>query len=252
MKSAIQTENLTLTLENTQILNGISLDISVGEYVTIIGPNGAGKTSLFRSLLGMFNYSGTVRVEGDNIRKVSSKELAKRIGYVPQTHDIEFPLTVYDFVRMGRYPYLKPLTPETRTDIDAIERAIKITGISSLRQRTLKTLSGGERQKVYIAAALAQETSILLLDEPATFLDVRHQMEIMTLLKKINTEHRVTLIAVNHDLNSAARWSDRIIGMKNGAILCSGTVDEILQPDRLHALFGTPFSLQETILPITP
>jgi iron complex transport system ATP-binding protein len=249
MNNAIQIENLALELNGTSILCGVSFSVAQGEYVSIIGPNGAGKTTLLRCLLGMYAYRGSAQVNGLECRHGDNRELARQISYVPQTHDIEFPLTVYDFVMMGRYPYLSPLSPAQKRDEEAVARAMQITGTAQFKTRTLRTLSGGERQKVYIAAALAQETPVMLLDEPATFLDWRHQSEVMTLLKKINVECGATVLAVNHDLNSAAHWSDRIIALKNGQIFSAGTPQELIRPAPLEELFETPFVRKETLAP---
>jgi iron complex transport system ATP-binding protein len=249
MNNAIQIESLSLELDGTSILRGVSFSVAKGEYVSIIGPNGAGKTTLLRCLLGMYAYHGSAQIHGIECRHCDNRELARQVGYVPQTHDIEFPLSVYDFVMMGRYPYLSPLSPAQKRDEEAVERALDITGTVPFKNRTLRTLSGGERQKVYIAAALAQETPIMLLDEPATFLDWRHQSEVMKLLKKINVECGATILAVNHDLNSAAHWSDRIIALKNGRTLSTGTPQELIQPAPLEELFETAFIRKETLAP---
>ena len=249
MNDAIQIENLALELNGAPILRGVSFNIARGEYVSIIGPNGAGKTTLLRCLLGMYPYKGSAKLNGTECRGYDSRALARQVSYVPQTHDIEFPLAVYDFVMMGRYPYLSALSPARKPDENAVERALQITGTEKFRNRTLRTLSGGERQKVYIAAALAQETSIMLLDEPATFLDWRHQSEVMKLLKKINVECGVTILAVNHDLNSAAHWSDRIVTLKDGRTFSIGTPQELIQPAPLEALFETAFIRKETLAP---
>lgn len=249
MNSVIQIENLALALNGTPILREVSFNVQAGEYVSIIGPNGAGKTTLLRCLLGMYRYSGSAQINGVECSATDRRALARQVSYVPQTHDIEFPLTVFDFVMMGRYPYLSPLSPAQKRDEEAVERALDITGTVQFKTRTLRTLSGGERQKVYIAAALAQETPIMLLDEPATFLDWRHQSEVMTLLKKINTECGATLLAVNHDLNSAAHWSDRIIALKNGRTFSVGTPQELIQPESLASLFETPFIRKTTLAP---
>jgi len=251
MSLAIQTEELVLELGGASILNGASFDIAQGEYVSLIGPNGAGKTTLLRCLLGMYAYQGSAKINGTECRGSDCRALARQVSYVPQTHDIEFPLTVYDFVMMGRYPYLSALAPAQKKDEEAVERALATTGTAPFRNRTLRTLSGGERQRVYIAAALAQETPVMLLDEPATFLDWRHQAEVMQLLKKINTECGATLLTVNHDLNSAAHWSDRIIAMKNGTVFASGAPDRLMQPEPLEALFETPFIFKQTLAPAT-
>ncbi|MDK2963340.1 MAG: iron complex transport system ATP-binding protein [Verrucomicrobiota bacterium] len=249
MSPVIQSEELALELGGVSILKGISFSVAQGEYVSIIGPNGAGKTTILRCLLGMYTYEGSVRIAGTECSSADPKELARKVSYVPQTHDIEFPLPVVDFVMMGRYPYLSPLAPAQKKDIDAVEKAMEITGTTLFRDRLLRTLSGGERQKVYIAAALAQETPIMLLDEPATFLDWKHQAEIMQLLKKINTECGATILAVNHDLNSAAHWSDRIIAVKNGCTFSAGTPQELIQPAPLEQLFETAFIRKEILAP---
>ncbi|HKL21367.1 MAG TPA: ABC transporter ATP-binding protein [Tichowtungia sp.] len=250
MTPAIQTEDLHISLSGKEILRGISMSVRSGEYVSIIGPNGAGKSTLMRCLLGMYPYEGSVKISGSECEQTDPKELAKTVSYVPQTHDIEFPLPVFDFVMMGRYPYLSPLAPAQKKDIDAVEKAMEITGTTVFRDRLMRTLSGGERQKVYIAAALAQETPIMLLDEPATFLDWKHQADIMQLLKKINTDCGATVLAVNHDLNSAAHWSDRIIALKDGSVLLDGIPEKIIQPGPLKQLFETVFIQKTTLAPV--
>ena len=251
MSAAIQTSNLTLSIGEKKILQGVSLSIEPGEYVSIIGPNGAGKTTLMRCLLGTYSYEGSIKIGDRECSDIAPKALAKTVSYVPQTHDLEFPLTVFDFVMMGRYPYLSPLAPAQKKDIAAVETAMGVTATLPLRDRLMRTLSGGERQKVYIAAALAQECPVMLLDEPGTFLDWKHQADIMHLLKKINTDCGATVIAVNHDLNSAARWSDRIIALKNGRILLDGPPADLIQPAPLQQLFETPFIHQQTLTPAT-
>jgi iron complex transport system ATP-binding protein len=251
MSIAIQIEELALELGGVSILKGISFSVAEGEYVSIIGPNGAGKTTLLRCLLGMYPYNGSAKINGVECSACDHRALARAVSYVPQTHDLEFPLSVYDFVMMGRYPYLSALSPAQKKDEKAVERALYMTGTDSFRHRTLRTLSGGERQRVYIAAALAQETPVMLLDEPATFLDWKHQADIMQLLKKISRECNVTIVTVNHDLNSAAHWSDRIIALKDGRVLSTGTPDELIQPEPLEQLFETAFVRKEILIPAT-
>lgn len=245
MKSPlIQIEDLSLSLSGVEILKAVSLDIAEGEYVSIIGPNGAGKTTLLRCLLGMHReYLGEILLKGCAARSYTHRELAQTVSYVPQTHDIGFPLTVYDFVMQGRYPHLKPLNPPSPEDLETVENALEITATSIFRNRTLRTLSGGERQKVYIAAALAQGSPLILLDEPAAFLDYHHQADIMRLLKQINRDHHTTILTVNHDINSAARWSDRLVALKDGTIAFEGPPADLLHPEKLQLLFDIPFRL---------
>lgn len=250
MTRIIELKKVSVELSGTEVLRLITLDIAQGEYVSIIGPNGAGKTTLMRCLLGMYAYRGSVQINGRECSTIPARDLARQISYVPQTHDIEFPLPVFDFVMMGRYPYLSPLAPAQKKDLEAVERAMEVTGTLPFRNRLLRTLSGGERQKVYIAAALAQEAPVMMLDEPATFLDWKHQAEVMQLLKKINTECGATIVAVNHDLNSAARWSDRIIAIKDGRAIHDGSPQELIQPEPLETLFETTFVRTETLAPV--
>jgi len=251
MNKLIQLDHLALTLNGTPILRDISFSVNRGDYVSIIGPNGAGKTTLLRCLLGMYDYQGSAQINGMECKTVDRRILARQISYVPQSHDIEFPLSAYDFVMMGRYPYFSALAPAQRHDEEVVERVMQITGTAPFRSRTLRTLSGGERQKIYIAAALAQETPIILLDEPVTFLDWRHQSDVMTLLKKINVECGTTLLTINHDLNSAAHWSSHIIALKDGQVFSSGKPCDLIQPQPLEALFETPFLHKETLAPVS-
>lgn len=240
----ITVKNLTLTISKTPILRDISFSAADGEYISLIGPNGAGKTTLLRCLLGMHrDYLGEIILKDRAARSYTHRELALAVSYVPQAHDIGFPLTVYDFVMQGRYPHLKPLNPPSPEDIATVENALEITTTSMFRNRTLRTLSGGERQKVYIAAALAQGSPLILLDEPAAFLDYHHQADIMRLLKKINIDHHTTVLTVNHDINSAARWSDRMVAIKDGTIAFDGPPSALLESEKLEALFDTRFRL---------
>jgi iron complex transport system ATP-binding protein len=233
----ITVNNLSLTLAGASILKDISFSAAAGEYLSLIGPNGAGKTTLLRCLLGLHgDYAGEITLKGREARSYTRRERALTVSYVPQTHDTGFPLTV-------RYPHLKPLSPVTSLDIEEVENALEITTASALRNRTLQTLSGGERQKVYIAAALAQGSPLILLDEPAAFLDYHHQADIMRLLREININHRTTILTVNHDLNSAARWSDRLVAIKEGMVAFDGSPAELLEPEKLEALFDIPFRL---------
>ena len=240
----ITVKNLSLTIAKTPILRDISFSVAEGEYVSLIGPNGAGKTTLLRCLLGVHgDYLGEIYLKGRLSRSYTHRERALAVSYVPQTQDTGFPLTVHDFIMQGRYPHLKPLSPPSPEDIEQVEDALEVTATSVFRDRKLRTLSGGERQKVYIAAALAQGPPLILLDEPTAFLDYHHQADILRLLKKINTEHRTTVLTVNHDLNSAARWSDRLIAIKDGTVAFDGPPDELLEPEKLEALFETRFRL---------
>ncbi len=247
MKDAlVDIQNLSLSLDEKPILSGVDLSIEEGAYISIVGPNGAGKTSLIKCLARIYlKWTGTVTLAGESLRSYQPKALARQLSYVPQGQYHLFPFTVIDFVTLGRYPHLSPFTSIRKEDHDAVQEALELAGVESFKHRVFNTLSGGERQMVLIAAALAQGARILLLDEPATSLDYRHQADVMRLLKRINRDSGITMISVNHDINSAALWSDRMVAIKNGSVFCEGTPEEIMQRDRLEQIYDTPFRLIE-------
>jgi iron complex transport system ATP-binding protein len=238
----IQIENLSIALSGNMILRDVSLSVNEGEYVSIIGPNGAGKTTLIKCLAGIYrDWSGDVAIDGKLFTESSPKTLAKLQSYVPQAEGRTNPLTVAEFVAMGRYPHLSAFTTLRATDYTAIDTAIERAGLDAFRHRRMNTLSGGERQMAFIAAALAQDTKILLLDEPSTFLDYRHQTEVATLLKSACRESGITVVAVHHDINTAAACSDRIHALKEGSIAFSGTPEQVTNRDILESIYGTAF-----------
>jgi len=240
--SIIQIENLSIELSGNMILKDVSLAINDGEYVSIIGPNGAGKTTLIKCLAGIYrDWKGSVQIAGQPFERYDSKALAKLQSYVPQAEGRSNPLTVAEFVAMGRYPHLSAFTTLKPEDYSAIDDAIERAGLESFRHRKMNTLSGGERQMAFIAAALAQGAKILLLDEPSTFLDYRHQAEVAGILKNASREHGITIVAVHHDINTAAACSDRIYALKDGAIAFSGTPEEATDQKTLKGIYDTEF-----------
>lgn len=258
--TAVEVRGFSFRLGKTQILRDVSFRVGAGEYVTIVGPNGAGKTTLLKCLDRIYT-GGTGRIEifGRPLADYHQKDLARRLSYVPQADGRVFPFTVRQFVLMGRYPYLTPFSTVGQEDRDAVSRAMDETGTAELADRVLDTLSGGERQKVYIAAALAQGAEILLLDEPTTFLDYRHQAEIRELLARANRRSGVTVVAVTHDVNRAVLDSDRMVALRDGSIVHSGVPAEIMRPEVLEDIYGTPLLLADhpsapvpVIVPQTP
>ena len=225
----------------TPILRDISLSLHPGEYLSIIGPNGAGKSSLIKCLAGLYtHWSGKLHLCGRPFADYSSRERARRVSYVPQAEGRSAPLSVQDFVAMGRYPHLSAFSSLSSADYAAIRSALQQAGLESLRERRLETLSGGERQMAFIAAALAQEAQILLLDEPSTFLDYYHQSQVARLLRSASRDG-ATLLAVHHDINTAVAASHRIVALKKGAIVFNGTPEEIVQPGVLESLYEISF-----------
>ena len=200
----IQAVNLSIRLSGKYILQDVSLSAGGGDYISIIGPNGAGKTTLIKCLGRIYkDWGGSIQIDGKPINEYSTKELAQLLSYVPQAEDRTLPFNVEEFVMMGRYPHLSPFTTLKMEDREAVNNAISLTGIESLRSQLMNTLSGGERQMAFIAGALVQGAKIFLLDEPTTFLDYRHQTAVMRILKTICRETGITIIAVHHDINMA-------------------------------------------------
>jgi len=243
-EAIIQIEDLSIQLSGNHILTGISLSVTRGEYVSIIGPNGAGKTTLIKCIAGIHrHWSGRIRIGGKGFAEYKSKDLAKVQSYVPQAEGRLIPLTVEQFVAMGRYPHLSAFTTLTGEDRRAIESSLEQAGLINLRHRAMNTLSGGERQMAFIAAALAQGADILLLDEPSTFLDYRHQASVSSLLKKSCRENGITIVAVHHDINTAAACSDRLYAVKNGKIVFEGTSRQIADAGILADIYNTGFTI---------
>lgn len=239
----IEIRQFSFSIENQAILREVSFEVREGEYLSIVGPNGAGKTTLLKCIDRIYaGGSGEIRVFRRSLASYRQKELARRISYVPQADGRVFPFTVAQFVLMGRYPHLSPFSSISREDRRQVAEALDRTGTSPFAERLLDTLSGGERQKVYIAAALAQGADVLLLDEPTTFLDYRHQAEVRDLLARVNRDG-VTIVAVTHDMNRAALDSHRVVALREGRVAFIGSPAEVMTPAVLGAIYSTEFLL---------
>ncbi len=242
MRTAIEVNNYSYCVSGKQILSGVSLAVENGENVSIIGPNGAGKTTLLRCINRIITGgTGVINLNGKPISEYNQKDIARMIGYVPQTGKNIFPFTVREFVLMGRYSFFSPFSAISKTDEEAVKQALIITGTEKWADRSMSTLSGGERQKVLIAGALAQGAKILLLDEPATFLDPYYQDEVYRLLSRLNNESGVTIVSVTHDINSACFFSSRIIALKDGHVVFQGPAGKIMDNEILHRIYSKDF-----------
>ncbi len=245
-KPAIHIENLNLSLSGKNILDGIALEVQRGEYVSIIGPNGAGKTSLIKCIGHIHsNWTGSIAVNGKPLNRCPQRELARQLSYVPQAEGRRLPFTVFEFVLMGRYPHLSPFTSVGANDKCIVTETLERTGLLPFSGRRLDTLSGGERQMVFIAASLAQGAEILLLDEPTSFLDYRHQAQVIQLLRRLHRQNNITIVSVSHDINAACAQSDRIVALKNGKCAFIDTPENALNAERLEALYGTSFLIAD-------
>lgn len=220
----------------TAVLDGVSLELRESEFTAILGPNGAGKSTLLNVLAGLRpHYRGSCRYGDREVRDWPRPEFARRIAFVQQSTSMEFPFSAEEIVLMGRTPYAHGLF-ESAADREAVERAMALTDVTAFRTRDVRSLSGGERQRVILAAALAQEPQTLLLDEPTTWLDLSHQLDLYRLLAKLAAEG-LAVIAVTHDLNLAAAFAQRLVVLDRGRLEADGTPESVLNPDRLREVF---------------
>ena len=241
MTARLAADQMTLAYGEELVIPNLSLDIPDGAITTIIGPNGCGKSTLLRGLARLRPVSqGRVLLDGQEIHRWPTVEIARRLGVLGQQPSSPDGIVVEELVHRGRYPHQSFFQPPSAQDDAAVERALHLAGVQELRRRPVDQLSGGQRQRAWIAMALAQETPLLLLDEPTTYLDLAHQMEVMNLIKRLNTDEGRTVVMVLHDVNEAARVSDRIVAMRGGQIVREGDPDEILDEDLLTALYDTP------------
>ncbi len=236
--NGLQSHNVTLKYGGDPVVQDLTLNIPNGAITTIIGPNGCGKSTLLRALARLMRpVSGTVILDGQLIHQMPTREVARRLGLLHQQPAPLAGITVEDLVRRGRYPHQAFFQPPSGRDLEAVERALDLTGMAELRRRAVDQLSGGQRQRAWMAMALAQETPLLLLDEPTTFLDVAHQLEVIELVRQINADEGRTVVMVLHDVNEAAKASHYIVAMKDGRIMREGEPSEILKTSILTDIY---------------
>jgi iron complex transport system ATP-binding protein len=236
--SKLRTQDVTLAYDDAVIVDGLSVEVPEGEITSVVGPNGCGKSTLLRSLARLMKpKGGAVYLDGDAIAKLPTREVAKRLGILPQSPTAPEGLTVRELAAQGRYPHQSWLRQWSKEDERAVEKALETTGVLELADRPLDTLSGGQRQRAWISMALAQETGTLLLDEPTTFLDMAHQLEVLQLLNRLNREEGRTILMVLHDLNNAARYSHNIIAISGGSVFAAGPPEDVMTPGLLREVF---------------
>jgi iron complex transport system ATP-binding protein len=222
----------------TEILRSVDLDIPLGKITVIVGANASGKSTLLRAMSRLLMPSrGEVLLDGKSIHAARTRELARRIGLLPQSPIAPEGILVDDLVRRGRHPHRGLFSRWSTRDEEAVERALTVTRTADLADRAVDELSGGQRQRVWIAMALAQETSILLLDEPTTFLDINHQVEILDLLVDLNRSRGTTVVMVLHDLNLGARYADHLVALADGRVHLAGPPDEVLSATTVSTVF---------------
>lgn len=239
MKNAINIKDLRIGYDKKIIIEGLDLCIEEGKVTSIIGPNGCGKSTLLKSIGRILKKEkGEVFLLDKNMDNMKSKEIAEKLAILSQNPTAPSELKVEELVSYGRYPHRSNVNKLSRKDKEKIEWALKVTNTLEFRERELSDLSGGQRQRVWLAMALAQETDILLLDEPTTFLDMSHQLEVLNIVNNLNEKHKCTVVMVLHDINHAAKYSDFIIAMKDGKILYKDEPNSIMKKEVLKNIYN--------------
>ncbi|MGQ9607928.1 MAG: heme ABC transporter ATP-binding protein [bacterium] len=253
MPIVIEARNIKYRYSKDLVLNEFDLKVEQNEIVGIIGPNGSGKTTVIKLLSRvLYPESGTIMLFGRNIASMKQKEIAKIVAVVPQGTSIAFPFTVREVVLMGRSPHLGLLQIERESDLKIVDHSLALTDSLGIADRYIDELSGGERQRVIIARALSQEPKIMLLDEPTSYLDINHQVEIYDLIKRLNSERNLSVIIVSHDLNMASEYCDRLVLMKNGRVYKEGTPREVITESNIRDVYGINAMVTDNIVTGSP
>lgn len=253
MDPLIRVENVGYHYNHQQVINGVSFELGRGELVGLIGPNGSGKTTLLKCLDRLLvPQEGQVLWEGQSLSCFSQNQIARNIALVSQESPFVFSPTVLETVLMGRSPYLKWFQLEGPKDFHLAEAAMNRMEIKHLQQRSLSELSSGERQRVYLARALCQEPSLLLLDEPTAFLDIQYQVNILDLIQSLNLEKRLTILVASHDINLTAQYCHRLILIRQGQIETIGTPDQVIKEETIEKVFETRVMVDQNPFTQTP
>ncbi|WFA10081.1 ABC transporter ATP-binding protein [Tissierella sp. Yu-01] len=249
----IQGHNLTLGYENNIIIDDVSIEFPMNKITILIGANGCGKSTMLRSFARLLKpTSGDIELNGRSISSLSNKQISKELAILPQSPVVSGSITVRELVEMGRFPYQNWRNKLDKKDNEMIEKALKDTNMIEFSDRTLDSLSGGQRQRVWIAMVLAQDTDIILLDEPTTYLDVTYQIDILDLVYKLNKEEGKTIVMVLHDLNLSCRYADHIIALKNKKIYKQGTPEEVVTKEVVKHIFDMDCEIIKDPLYKTP
>ena len=256
--TALHVKDLSVGYGERTVLDTLNVDIKRGAVTSIVGPNGCGKSTLLRTMSRLLNPTkGEIVLDGKSIHDIPTRKLATQLGLLPQTPIAPDGIVVADLVGRGRTPHQGILGRWSQQDYDIVAEALETTGISDLAERPIDELSGGQRQRVWIAMALAQRTETLLLDEPTTYLDVKHQLDVLDLLTELNRDRGTTIVMVLHDLNLAARYSDELVAVSGGKVFAHGHPREVITKENVKSVFGIdsviitdPVSDQPAVMPI--
>jgi iron complex transport system ATP-binding protein len=253
VNTALQAERVDFSYYDGLVLRELSLTLAEGELVGLLGPNGSGKTTLLNVLSGLLAPKrGQVLLWGEDVQRMDRRQIARRLAVVPQELEMPFGFSAYEMVMLGRTPHVRPLVGVQRRDRDMVLEKMRLTNTQEIAERPFSDLSGGERQRVILAMALAQESEILLLDEPVVHLDISHQIEIMEMIKDLNQRHNLTVLASMHDLNLAALYFDRLVLLDRGSVVSQGKPDQVLNEETLRRVFGAAVKVQRHPTRSTP
>lgn len=235
----IRAEHIQVGYEDKIIIEDLSLHIHKGEIVSILGPNGCGKSTLLKTLSRIIKpKQGTIWIENNEMSELNSKVISKKIALLSQHNEAPQDITVKELIYYGRFPHKKWYEAKSQEDEEIVEWAMVHTRLTDYSDRKVRALSGGERQRVWLAMALAQKPEVLLLDEPTTYLDISHQLELMELIEEINKKLNMTIVMVLHDLNQASKYSDRLVIMKKGKIMSDGTPKDVINQDLIREIYN--------------
>jgi iron complex transport system ATP-binding protein len=249
--TALALERVTVELGGRPVVDGVSFSVERGEWVTLIGPNGAGKTTLLRSVAGLIGHRGEIRLDGDPIRRLRRRDVARRVAVVPQSPLLPGGMTVHEYVLLGRTPYVSYMGSESRHDVAAAEAAVARLDLAELADRELGTLSGGERQRAVLARAIAQQAPLLLLDEPTSALDAGRQQEAMELIDTLRLDAGLTVVGAMHDLTLAGQYASRLILLSSGRVVAHGAAGEVLTEPLIAEHYGARVRVLEgAVIPV--
>jgi len=234
----IALDAVSVTLGGRRVVDSVSLEVGVGEWVVLLGPNGAGKSTLLRAIAGLVPFDGTIRIDGDDMRTLRRREVARRVALVPQVPATPPAMTVADYVLLGRSPFVSYLGSESRGDVDAAEAALARLELEPFAKRALGSLSGGERQRAILARALAQASPALLLDEPTTALDAGRQQQVLELVDELRVERGLTVLSAMHDLTLAGLYAQRVVLLSGGRIAVEGDPRDVLTEAAVEEHYG--------------
>ncbi|QGH20075.1 ABC transporter ATP-binding protein [Clostridium butyricum] len=244
---AISVRNLSISYEDNNIIEDMDLSIPKGMITIIIGSNGCGKSTILKTIARINKpKNGDIFINNKNIKKIKEKDIAKEVAFLPQGPVCPSGLTVRELVAYGRFPHQKLIGGLNSHDKEIIDWAINETGLSDFKDREVENLSGGQRQRAWIAMTLAQETDIIMLDEPTTYLDMSYQLEVLEVLEKLNKEKNITVVIVLHELNNACRFANNIVGLKKGKIICEGKPIDVINKSTLKEIYGINATLTKS------